>query len=186
MDRHQHEALLCWIVMGSKIKYPFSHQLQFDSTFDFELGFHNLIKIHKSCLVCILVDWSFYLKLYTLSQLFVVSMFSSTLCILEPRHNPNFSLFLIPCGCVILFTFDKSWGTLINTFLDFLCVSILLRHKKVWKCIRRQTSFFIEWLWRWLDYWGWCFKITMQCFIVQCTRPYQKYCGNSKCGKIQT
>jgi hypothetical protein len=26
-----------------------------------------------------------------------------------------------------------------------LCVSILLRHKKVWKCIRRQTSFFIEW-----------------------------------------
>jgi hypothetical protein len=33
-------------------------------------------------------------------------MFSSTLCILEPRHNPNFALCcLITCGFVNLFTF---------------------------------------------------------------------------------
>jgi hypothetical protein len=23
----------------------------------------------------------------------------------------------------------------------------------------------------------------MRCLIVECTRSYQKYCGNSKCGK---
>jgi hypothetical protein len=132
--------------MGSKINYPFWHRLQFDSTFNFELGFNNLIKIHKSCLVYWWIE-----ALHFISTLccFYECMFSSALCILEPRHNPNFALCLIPCGCVILFTFDKSRRTLINTSLDFLCVSIFLRHEKVWKCIRSQTSFFIEWLWRW-------------------------------------
>jgi hypothetical protein len=44
------DALFMLNSLGSK-KYPFWHQLQFDSTFNFELGFNNLIKIHKFCLV---------------------------------------------------------------------------------------------------------------------------------------